>query len=145
MNRKKRILLCCEATYLNTGYATYGREVMRRLFNTGKYDLAEFASYGDDTDPRVKEIPWGFYGNLPDLTNKQEVDTYNSVPTNQFGEWQFENVLLDFLPDIVFDIRDFWMIDYQERSPFRRLFNWAIMPTVDPELVQKRLYGSKVR
>ena len=74
MNRKKRILLCCEATYLNTGYATYGREVMRRLFNTGKYDLAEFASYGDDTDPRVKEIPWGFYGNLPDLTNKQEVE-----------------------------------------------------------------------
>jgi glycosyltransferase involved in cell wall biosynthesis len=133
MNRKKRILLCCEATYLNTGYATYGREVMRRLFNTGKYDLAEFASYGDDTDPRTKEIPWGFYGNLPDLTNKQEVDTYNSVPTNQFGEWQFENVLLDFLPDIVFDIRDFWMIDYQERSPFRRLFNWAIMPTVDAE------------
>ena len=23
------------------------------------------------------------------------------------------------------------MIDYQERSPFRRLFNWVIMPTVD--------------
>ena len=25
------------------------------------------------------------------------------------------------------------MIDYQERSPFRTLFNWAIMPTVDAE------------
>ena len=79
MNRKKRILLCCEATYLNTGYATYGREIMKRLFHTNKYDLAEFASYGDNADPRSQEIPWGFYGNLPDKTNEQEVDEYTRL------------------------------------------------------------------
>ena len=41
------------------------------------------------------------------------------------------HVLLDFLPDIVCDIRDFWMFEYQERSAYRPCFNWAIMPTVD--------------
>jgi glycosyltransferase involved in cell wall biosynthesis len=131
--RKKRILFCGEATYLNTGYATYGREVLRRLYDTEKYDLAEFASYGTLKDASTYGIPWAFYPNMPDQSNKAQVDQYNSVPTNQFGEWRFEEVLLNFKPDIVFDIRDFWMLDYQQRSPFRKMFTWAIMPTVDAE------------
>ena len=129
--RKKRILFCGEATYLNTGYATYGREVLNRLYQTDKYELTEFASYGTPEEAAKNNIPWTFYPNLPDTSNKAEVDQYNSIPTNQFGEWRFEEVLLSFKPDIVFDIRDFWMLDYQSRSPFRRMFHWVIMPTVD--------------
>ncbi|MAF25657.1 hypothetical protein CL634_08825 [bacterium] len=129
--RKKRILFCCEATYLNTGYATYGREVLKRLYDTDKYEIAEFASYGKEFETRAKEIPWTFYPNQPNDDDKAGQEEYDSIQTNQFGEWRFEKVLLDFQPDFVCDIRDFWMIDYQERSPFRRLFNWVIMPTVD--------------
>jgi glycosyltransferase involved in cell wall biosynthesis len=127
--RKKRILFCGEATYLNTGYATYLRETMKILHATQKYELAEFASYGKDDDPRSVDIPWKFYGNLP--TDESQREAYDEVPTNQFGEWKFESVLLDFLPDIVCDIRDFWMLEHQERSAYRPYFNWVIMPTVD--------------
>ena len=35
------------------------------------------------------------------------------------------------MPDVVCDIRDFWMLDFAERSPFRPYFKWAVMPTVD--------------
>ena len=129
--RKKRILFCGEATYLNTGYATYLREVMKRLHATGKYELAEFASYGSDADPKTNDIPWHFFGNLPDKDNEVDQEKYDSNPINQFGAWKFEAVTLSFLPDIVCDIRDFWMFEYQERSPFRPFFNWVIMPTVD--------------
>ena len=129
--RKKRILFCGEATYLNTGYATYGREVLKRLYSTDKYELAEFASYGKEFETRAEEIPWTFYPNQPNDDDKAGREEYDSIQTNQFGEWRFEKVLLDFQPDFVCDIRDFWMIDYQERSPFRRLFNWVIMPTVE--------------
>ena len=104
MDRKKRILLCCEASYLNTGYATYGREVMKRLYQSGKYELAEFASYGHNNDSRSNSIPWKFYGNSPDENNAREVQEYHQKATNQFGEWKFESVLLDFKPDIVFDV-----------------------------------------
>ena len=127
--RKKRILFCGEATYLNTGYATYGREVISRLYSTQKYEIAEFASYGSLSDPRAASVPWKMYPNLP--TNDEEKKQYEENPINQFGEWQFEPVLLDFQPDIVCDIRDFWMFEYQERSPYRPYFHWAIMPTVD--------------
>ena len=130
--RKKRILFCSEATFLNTGYSTYTREILNYLHSTGKYELAELASYGEFNDPRANGTPWKFYGVIPDAKAGQDKhQAYGSKSTNQFGEWIFEHVCLDFFPDVVCDIRDFWMLDFQERSPFRPFYKWAIMPTVD--------------
>ena len=130
--RKKRILFCSEATFLNTGYATYTREILKYLHGTGKYEIAEMAAYGMRDDPRAKDIPWRFYGVMPgEDSSEEEKRVYGASPTHQFGEWIFEHVCLDFLPDIVCDIRDFWMLDFAERSPYRKYFKWAIMPTVD--------------
>ena len=134
--RKKRILFCSEATFLNTGYATYTREILKYLHGTGKYEIAELAGYGEKNAPQASSIPWKYYGAAPNTTceprsSQEEIDAYNSVPSYQFGEFAFEHVCLDFFPDIVCDIRDFWMLDFVERSPFRPFFKWAIMPTVD--------------
>lgn len=133
---KKRILFCSEATFLNTGYATYTREILNYLHGTGKYEIAEMASYGERNDPRAAGIPWKYYGVTPNINcdpkaSKEEIDSYHSKGTNQFGEFIFEHVCLDFMPDVVCDIRDFWMLDFAERSPYRPYFKWAIMPTVD--------------
>jgi glycosyltransferase involved in cell wall biosynthesis len=134
--RKKRILFCSEATFLNTGYATYTREILNYLHSTGKYEIAEMASYGQRNDPRAEGIPWKYYGVAPNTdcepkASQEEMQAYGAGGTNQFGEWIFEHVCLDFMPDVVCDIRDFWMLDFAERSPFRDLFHWAVMPTVD--------------
>ena len=130
--RKKRILFCSEATFLNTGYATYTREILNYLYSTGKYEIAEMASYGEINDPRARNIPWKFYGIVPnEHSSKEDKEQYQNHPTSQFGELAFESVCLDFRPDIVCDIRDFWMLDYQEGSPFRKFYKWCIMPTVD--------------
>ncbi len=133
---KKRILFCSEATFLNTGYATYTREILNYLHGTGKYEIAEMASYGERNDPRSANIPWKYYGVMPNTNcepkaSRQELEAYQSKGTNQFGEFVFESVCLDFLPDVVCDIRDFWMLDFAERSPFRPFFKWCLMPTVD--------------
>lgn len=130
--RKKRILFCSEATFLNTGYATYTREILNYLHGTGKYEIAEMAAYGQENDPKAKDIPWKFYGVVPHASSSDEIKKrYASTPTFQFGEFAFEKTCLSFQPDVVCDIRDFWMLDFAERSPFRPFFKWAIMPTVD--------------
>jgi glycosyltransferase involved in cell wall biosynthesis len=128
--RKKRILFCTEATFLNTGYSTYTREVMRYLHSTGKYELAELAAYGQRNDPRGFKLPWKYYGVQPNrdfepVASREEMESFESNPINQFGAFIFEDVCLDFKPDIVFDIRDFWMIEFVERSPFRNYFKWC--------------------
>jgi|TARA_R110000751_G_scaffold218687_1_gene321574 glycosyltransferase involved in cell wall biosynthesis len=147
--RKKRILFCGEATFLNTGYATYNRETLNYLHSTGKYELAELSAYGELNDERGNLTPWKFYGAMPNTSSepkssKQEIDDYNSKPTNQFGEWAFERVCLDFMPDVVCDIRDFWMLDFAERSPYRPYFHWCIMPTVDARPQARQWIGTYI-
>lgn len=130
--RKKRILFCTEATFLNTGYATYTREILNYLTKTSKYELAELASYATPNDPRAAGVPWHFFGVMPpENATEQEQKRFSSSPTYQFGEHRFEEVCLKYRPDIVCDIRDFWMVDFIERSPFRPFFKWCLMPTVD--------------
>jgi glycosyltransferase involved in cell wall biosynthesis len=130
--RKKRVLFLTEAAYLNTGYATYSKNVLTHMMDTGKYELAEISVYGSADDPRRDSIPWRNYPNLPDSTSTEnERNIYNSNPVNVFGAWRFERVCLDFKPDVVLTIRDFWMDSFVYESPFRRIFKRIWMPTVD--------------
>ena len=71
--RKKRILFCSEATFLNTGYATYTREILNYLHSTGKYELAEMAAYGERNDPRATDIPWKYYGVVPNQNSERQI------------------------------------------------------------------------
>lgn len=135
--RKPRILWVGEATFFNTGYSVYGHELLRRLYDTGKYEIAELGCYADWTLPDKYKLPWTFYANVPvrnhnhPAYNAEAHSIYGSQNTYEFGEWRFEDVCLDFRPDIVMDIRDHWMNEFISRSPFRPFFHWAIMPTVD--------------
>jgi len=131
MPRKKRVLFVTEASYLSTGYATYTKQVMSRLHSSGKYDLAELSSYGEVNDKRRGSIKWRNYPNMPDRSNEEHRKVYESSIVNQFGSWRFERVCLDFEPDIVLSIRDYWMDSFIYHSPFRNIFQWAWMPTVD--------------
>ena len=132
--RKPRILWCGESTYLHTGYAIYGREVLNRLHATGKYEIAEFSSYGKPDAPEISSIPWQYYSNMP--STDEELQEYNSIPTNQFGVWRFEDVCIDFKPDIVCDIRDWWMLNHEGSSVFRPFYHWMIMPAIDSAPLQ---------
>jgi glycosyltransferase involved in cell wall biosynthesis len=129
--RKKRVLWVGEASFLSTGFSTYGLEILKRLHATGKYDLCELGVYAHPQDERIVGMPWGFVPAMPHRDDEKGRQAYDSCPTYQFGEWRFEEACLAFKPDIVCDVRDWWMMEFQERSPFRPYYHWAIMPTVD--------------
>jgi glycosyltransferase involved in cell wall biosynthesis len=131
--RKKKVLFVTEASFHPTGYSVYTKEVLKRLHKHPELEVAELASFTGPEAPELKDIPWKVYPNVPSASNQEHMNYYNSTMTNKFGEFSFNHVLLDFQPDFVMDIRDWWMLEFEERSPFRQFFNWAIMPTVDAE------------
>jgi glycosyltransferase involved in cell wall biosynthesis len=135
-NDKLKILMCSEASFLNSGFGTYAREILSRLHKTNKYNIAEFASYGFINDPRDSAIDWYYYANAV-RDNDPRYGEYMSRTDNQFGRWRFEKVLLDFKPDVVIDVRDYWMSAYQGVSPLRKFYHWILMPTVDSEPQQE--------
>lgn len=122
--------MCSEASYINSGFGIYAKELLSRLHNSNKYEIAEFASYGFVNDPRDVSIHWKYYANAV-RDNDPRHKEYTSRSDNQFGRWRFEKVLLDFKPDVVIDVRDYWMSSYQALSPLRKFFHWILMPTVD--------------
>lgn len=128
--RKKRILWVNEASWKGTGYSTYAHEVLTRLHKVEEFEVAELACYVDRDDPNVAKQPWKVYPNRP-LETDADFQSYVNNPSRIFGEQTFNHVLIDFMPDIVMDIRDWWMCEYQQRSPFRDFFHWSLMPTVD--------------
>ena len=82
----KRVLVGSEASYLNTGYASYGRELIKRLIATGKYEVAEISCYGAADDERRKTIPWKNYPIAPSKSDSDEMKRmYGSNLSNQFG------------------------------------------------------------
>ena len=127
---KLKILMCSEASFINSGFGKYAYEILSRLHKTQKYVVAEFAAYGMVNDPRDKNIDWIYYANAVRDSDPRYRE-YSSRTDNQFGRWRFEKVLLDFKPDVVMDVRDFWMTNYESVSPLRSYFHHVLMPTVD--------------
>lgn len=127
---KKKLFIANDSSFLASGYGVYGKELLTRLNNSGKYEIAELGCYGEVNDPRTKNIPWKFYPNAVNGSDPR-IEQYKQSGFNQFGAWRFDRAILDFKPHIVFDVRDYWMYSYQEASPFRKYFNWVLMPTVD--------------
>jgi glycosyltransferase involved in cell wall biosynthesis len=127
---KKRILCCSEASFLSTGYAVYTKELLNGLWATGKYEIAELARYCEMGDPRLNS-PWIVYPNMPNRENQQEQQEYSSNIRNEFGKWRFNEVVLDFKPDIVISIADIWMDDFIPLSELRPYFKWFWMAPVD--------------
>jgi hypothetical protein len=103
---KKKILIVNEASYLSTGFSVYGHELLSRLYQNDKYEVAEFAAYGEENPAERPATPWKFYPNVP--SDPEELKAYEAKPSNAFGEWRFERVCLDFKPHIVVDWRDWW-------------------------------------
>lgn len=127
---KKRIFIVNDASLLNTGYGIYGKEILTRLHNSGKFEVAELGCYVEKSHPGIKNIPWKFYPNNVGYSDPR-INEYKSNNLNQFGLWRFNRCIADFKPHIVFDVRDYWMFAYQENSPYRKYFNWVIMPATD--------------
>lgn len=133
--RKRRVLFIGEASFLATGFSTYYNEVLKRLHATGEFLLGELGSYGHDDDPRCQQVPWKFYPVAPARSDQQAMQRYMPHPghANQFGEWRFGDTCLDFKPDIIVMIRDWWMDEFVFRSPLIKNFRTCAMPTIDGE------------
>lgn len=133
---KRKVLWVSEASFLNTGFSVQSKAILDYLYKTGKYEIIELGSYAKTSDPRADQVPWRFYGAIPEGNDPIENKRYETYE-GQFGAAVFENVLLETTPDVVIDIRDPFFMDWQLKSPYRKYFNLIWQPTVDSEPQQR--------
>ena len=139
--RKTRVLLVSEFSGLNTGFSVMSHDLLAKLHSSGKYEVAELASYVEESDPRIRNVPWKVYPVIP--SNLEERKIYNeNYKTAQFGHYRFDRVVLDFKPDIVFSYRDFWHDEWITKMPSRYLFNYVWSACVDSEPPRSEWIGT---
>lgn len=133
---KLRVLWNGESSFMHSGYSVYGQELLSRLHRTGKYEIAELGAYASPEDPRIHSVQWRFYPNVPrvmlDGQINPEFQAYDQDNSDtKFNAYSFNDVVIDFKPHVVLDIRDWWMLRHALVSPLRKYYQWFIMPTVD--------------
>lgn len=131
MGRKSRILVNSEYSQLTSGYSRVAKEILTRLHNKGKYEVAEFAAYASPDDPNIHKLPWKVYPILPSTSNQDELNEYNSHPHNPSGRHKFASVALEFEPDVVLTYRDYWYDHHVHTCPYRRFYNIIWINPVD--------------
>ena len=126
---KINVLLCNEYSQLTSGYSVYGKHLMERLHSHPQLNVAELA--GILHDGQQINVPWTVFPVRPNPNDKAATEEFDSNVNNHYGANRFESTCLKFKPNVVLDIRDHWMLSFQETSPFRKYYSWVIMPTVD--------------
>lgn len=127
--KKKKILWVGEFTGTNSGYANYSKNILSRLYQTGKYQIAELACFGTLGHVQQNQSPWKIYSNLPNGDYEESI--FGANEHNKFGAFKFNAVACDFRPDVVIDARDWWMLSFEELTPLRPYYKWLIMPPID--------------
>jgi glycosyltransferase involved in cell wall biosynthesis len=126
--KKIKVLHSGETTGALSGFGKYGREVLTRLADNDKLEIAEIAGFGAIEDTNNSHVKWKWYATA---VNPGHPEHAIFDATDKFGGWRFERICLDFKPDHVFTIRDPWNDTFVSNSPFRPFFHFSWMPTVD--------------
>ena len=118
--RKKRILFNSNYSRMLTGFGKNTKNVLSYLQKTGKYDICEYASQMVDGHPDLQTLPWSARGALPN--NQQVINELNQDQNRArlaaYGEYNVENVVRDFKPDICFFSEDKWGVDFNKGKNF---------------------------
>jgi glycosyltransferase involved in cell wall biosynthesis len=121
--RKIKVLMVNECSYLSTGYSVYGRNLLTQLMKDDRFEIAEMGTFFSPHHNKLHTIPWKFYPNAPPQNSSQEIiEQFARDKAAQMGYAMFNQIALDFKPDVTLVITDFWCQKFINNSPYRKCF-----------------------
>jgi glycosyltransferase involved in cell wall biosynthesis len=134
---RKRVMMISEFSELSTGYSIYAKNLLKQLYQSNKYEVAEMACYLQVSDPRGNIPPWKVYPTVPHPSDTEGTRLYASDPFNAFGKGVFNQICNEWRPDYVLTFFDEWYSSHILNLPSYHntvengLFNLIWQPTVD--------------
>jgi len=134
---RKRVMVISEFSELSTGYSVYCKNLLKQLYQSNKYEVAELACYAEVSDPRLNIPPWKVYPTVPHPADTAGRQAYEADPFNAFGKGICNQIFNDWRPDYVLTIFDEWYSSHIVNLPSYYntidggLFSLLWCPTVD--------------
>jgi len=133
VSRKKKIVYQSDFSLAKTGFGRATKALLKYLYNTGKYEVVNYACGLQYSNPELKKTPWKSVGALPD--NPQEIEQLNRDPNvarlASYGAHYLDRVIQEEKPDIYIAVQDIWGIDFAIEKKWFDKINSVLWTTLD--------------
>ncbi len=144
--KRKKILAHSNHSRARTGFGKHMKHLLTYLYNTGKYEIVEFANGKQWNDPSLSRMPWKAIGSLPfeqhiiDECNRDQ----NKGRLAAYGHAKIDDVIVQEKPDIYLGIEDIWGLEDFWKKPWWKKINSIVWTPVDSlPLLDKHLDSVK--
>jgi len=133
VSRKKKIVYQSDFSLAKTGFGRATKALLKYLYNTGKYEIVNYACGLQYSNPELKKTPWKSVGALPD--NPQEIEQLNRDPNvarlASYGAHYLDRVIQEEKPDVYIAVQDIWGIDFAIEKKWFDKINSVLWTTLD--------------
>jgi glycosyltransferase involved in cell wall biosynthesis len=129
---KKKVLFHSSCSKLKSGFGRNAKEILLYLFNTGKYDIVEYATAPIRfSDQIASTMPWKCYGALPNNDSDLQVKDQNVARAVQYGSLYIDKIIELERPDIYIGVEDFWAFNGFWDKPWWNKIPCLLWTTLD--------------
>ena len=130
---KKRVLIHSNNHSAFTGFGKNCKNILKYLYDTGKYELFELANGTIWQEGGSDQFPWGFYGSLPN--DQATLASLGSDPAKgrvaSYGLLTIDKAIETIKPDVYIGIEDIWAFTETVKKPWWNKINCMIWTTLD--------------
>jgi hypothetical protein len=143
---KKKVLIHSNFCKAFTGFGKNKKNILRYLYDTGKYELFELANGLQWDDPRTKLVPWECRGAMPHPSQLALLDN-KAKRVEGYGVSLVDRAVKEFKPDVYIGIEDIWAFSNFHHKPWWNKINCMVWTTLDslPILPQAIQYAPKIK
>ncbi len=128
---KKTVLIHSNFCKAFTGFGKNKKNILRYLFNTGKYNIVEFANGQQWEDAATQRTPWKCYGSLPAPNVLNGIKDPSEQRSAAYGSKTIDKAIKEIKPDVYIGIEDIWAFDGFFEKPWWNKVNCMIWSTLD--------------
>jgi glycosyltransferase involved in cell wall biosynthesis len=130
---KKRILIHSNHCKMFTGFGKHKKNLLKYLYNTGKYEIIEFSNGYPWSSDELQYTPWKSYGSLPDDPEHQKeiANDERKKSTAGYGGEMIDRAIYELKPDIYLGIEDIWGFNGFFEKPWWNKIHCIIHTTLD--------------
>ena len=143
---KKKVIIHSNFCKAFTGFGKNKKNILRYLYDTGKYELFELANGLQWEDPRTKLVPWECRGVTPSPAQLAAIDA-KGRRAEGYGYTLVDKAVREFKPDVYIGIEDIWAFNNYHHKPWWNKVNCMVWTTLDslPILPQAIQYAPKIK
>jgi len=144
--KKKTVLIHSNFCRAFTGFGKNKKNILRYLYNTGKYNIVELANALQWDDAHAKTVPWTCKGALPPHNQLQGLSP-DEQRKEGYGNKLVDKAIEEFKPDVYIGIEDIWAFGDFSSKPWWNKVNTMIWTTLDslPILPQAVDFAPKIK